>query len=602
MNIFRHFQTKLGDVLAEMTEAGELPDGLNTERAGVEPPRDPSHGDITTNAAMVLAKPAGMKPRDLAQRLAARLEAIDEVEGAEIAGPGFINMRLAGGFWRDRLAEILKAGTAYGDSSVGGGTKVNVEYVSANPTGPLHVGHARGAVVGDALASLLEKAGFEVTREYYVNDAGAQVDALAWSAYFRYLRALGAEIDEEEFAKLCPGGELQYRGEYLQGVGKALIAEFGDSLADCDEVHAAWTIRSVEDWLPTVRRIAIERMMDLVRGDLAVLGVEQKVFTSERELVERGGVEEALNLFAERGLSYTGVLEPPKGKKPDDWEPRPQLLFKASEFGDDVDRPLKKSDGSWTYFATDVANHWDKYRRGFASMINVWGADHGGYVKRMQAAVKAVTAGEGQLDVKLCQMVNLMDGGKPVKMSKRAGNFVTLRDVVDEVGKDVVRFIMLTRKNDAHLDFDMKKVTEQSRENPVFYVQYAHARIRSVMRKAREFFDEDAITPEMLAAATLDGLTDADELALIKNMAAWPRMVESAAEAHEPHRVAYYLYELAAQFHTLWNKGNEDASLRFLIPEQKELTIARLAMIQGVAFVIASGLKVFGVTPVEEMR
>ena len=464
------------------------------------------------------------------------------------------------------------------------------------------MGHARGAVVGDALASLLEKAGFEVTREYYVNDAGAQVDALAWSAYFRYLRALGAEIDEEEFAKLCPGGELQYRGEYLQGVGKALIAEFGDSLADCDEVHAAWTIRSVEDWLPTVRRIAIERMMDLVRGDLAVLGVEQKVFTSERELVERGGVEEALNLFAERGLSYTGVLEPPKGKKPDDWEPRPQLLFKASEFGDDVDRPLKKSDGSWTYFATDVANHWDKYRRGFASMINVWGADHGGYVKRMQAAVKAVTAGEGQLDVKLCQMVNLMDGGKPVKMSKRAGNFVTLRDVVDEVGKDVVRFIMLTRKNDAHLDFDMKKVTEQSRENPVFYVQYAHARIRSVMRKAREFFDEDAITPEMLAAATLDGLTDADELALIKNMAAWPRMVESAAEAHEPHRVAYYLYELAAQFHTLWNKGNEDASLRFLIPEQKELTIARLAMIQGVAFVIASGLKVFGVTPVEEMR
>ncbi|MBL6929307.1 MAG: arginine--tRNA ligase [Rhodospirillales bacterium] len=602
MNIFRYFRAKLADVLSEMTAAGELPEGLNTDRAGVEPPRDPSHGDITTNAAMVLAKAAGMKPRDLAQLLAARLLAFDEVETAEIAGPGFINMRLADEFWRDRLTEILKAGTAYGDSALGGGAKVNVEYVSANPTGPLHVGHARGAVVGDALASLLEKAGYDVTREYYVNDAGAQVDALAWSAYFRYLRALGAEIDETEFAKLCPGGELQYRGEYLKGVGKALIEEYGDKLADRDEVHGEWTIRSVEDWLPTVRAVAIDRMMDLVRQDLAVLGVEQKVFTSERELVERGGVDEALDLFAERGLSYTGVLDPPKGKKPDDWEPRPQLLFKASEFGDDVDRPLKKSDGSWTYFATDVANHWDKYRRGFSSMINVWGADHGGYVKRMQAAVKAVTAGEGELDVKLCQMVNLMDGGKPVKMSKRAGKFVTLRDVVDEVGKDVVRFIMLTRKNDAHLDFDMQKVTEQSRDNPVFYVQYAHARIRSVMRKAQELFDAGAIAPETLAKANLDDLTDTDELALIRNMASWPRTVESAAEAHEAHRIAYYLYDLASQFHALWNKGNEDASLRFLIPEQNELTIARLAMIQGVAFVIASGLKVFGVTPVEEMR
>ena len=591
MNIFQHFRSKLADVLAEMAAAGELPEGLNTERAGVELPRDQSHGDITTNAAMVLAKAAGTKPRDLAQLLAARLMAFEEVESAEIAGPGFINMRLADSFWRDRLTEILEAGTSYGDSALGGGKKVNVEYVSANPTGPLHVGHARGAVVGDALAALLEKAGYDVTREYYVNDAGAQVDALAWSAYFRYLRALGTEIDEVEFAKRCPGGELQYRGEYLKGVGKALVDQYGDKLAESDA-----------DWLPLVRSVTIGRMMDLIRDDLAVLGVEQKVFTSERELVERGGVDEALNLFAERDLSYTGVLEPPKGKKPDDWEPRPQLLFKASEFGDDVDRPLKKSDGSWTYFATDVANHWDKYRRGFSSMINVWGADHGGYVKRMQAAVKAVTAGEGELDVKLCQMVNLMDGGKPVKMSKRAGKFVTLRDVVDEVGKDVVRFIMLTRKNDAHLDFDMQKVTEQSRDNPVFYVQYAHARIRSVMRKAQDQFDASAIAPEALAKAKLDGLTDADELALIRNMAAWPRTVESAAEAHEAHRVAYYLYDLASQFHGLWNKGNEDASLRFLIPDQNELTIARLAMIQGVAFVIASGLKVFGVTPVEEMR
>ncbi len=591
MNIFQHFKSKLTDVLTEMTTAGELPEGLNTDRASVEPTRDPSHGDITTNAAMVLAKAAGMKPRDLAQLLSARLQAFDEIEATDIAGPGFINMRLSGGFWREQLAEILKTGVAYGDSSLGGGTKVNVEYVSANPTGPLHVGHARGAVVGDALASLLEKAGYDVTREYYVNDAGAQVDALAWSAYFRYLRALGSDIDEAEFAKLCPGGELQYRGDYLKGVGQALTQKYGDKFAD-----------PASDWLPTVRSLAIERMMDLVREDLAALGVEQSVFTSERELVARGGVDEALSLFAERGLSYTGVLEPPKGKKPDDWEPRPQLLFKASEFGDDVDRPLKKSDGSWTYFATDVANHWDKYRRGFCSMINVWGADHGGYVKRMQAAVKAVTAGEGELDVKLCQMVNLMDGGKPVKMSKRAGTFVTLRDVVDEVGKDVVRFIMLTRKNDAHLDFDMQKVTEQSRDNPVFYVQYAHARIRSVMRKAQDTFDASAISPDALAKANLDGLTDVDELALIRNMATWPRTVESAAEAHEAHRVAYYLNDLASLFHGLWNKGNEDASLRFLIPEQNELTIARLAMIQGVAFVIASGLKVIGVTPVEEMR
>lgn len=602
MNLFEHFRERVIEAIGRMAAAGDLPAGAETSRVVVEPPREATHGDVTTNAAMVMAKPAGLKPRDLAEKLAARLAALDEVTAAEIAGPGFINLRLSDAFWRARLAEILRLGPAYGASTVGGGQAVNVEYVSANPTGPLHVGHARGAVVGDALASLLEKAGFSVTREYYINDAGAQVEALAWSAYYRYLQALGAEIDEAAFAKLCPGGELQYRGEYLVPLGKALVEAYGDRLADRDEVHAVWTVKSIDSWLPTVRQFAIDRMMDLVREDLAALGVKHAVFTSERELVARGGVEEVLAFLAERQLTYTGVLEPPKGKLPDDWEARPQLLFKATAFGDDVDRPLKKSDGSWTYFATDVANHLDKYRRGFAAMINVWGADHGGYVKRMQAAVKAITEGKGSLDVKLCQMVNLMDGGQAVKMSKRAGTFVTLRDVVDEVGKDVVRFIMLTRKNDAQLDFDLKKVTEQSRDNPVFYVQYAHARVRSVMRKAAEIFTPGELMPAALAAGGLECLTDPEELALIRAMAGWPRIVESAAEAHEPHRIAYYLYDLAAQFHTLWNKGNDDASLRFLIPEERAVTLARLAMIQGVAFVIASGLDVFGVTPVEEMR
>lgn len=602
MNLFQHFRERVIIVLDQMMAAGDLPAGIETTRVVVEPPREMVHGDITTNAAMVLAKPAGLKPRDVAEKLLARLKELDGVAAAEIAGPGFINLRLSDDFWRVQLAEILKAGSAFGDSTLGSGIAVNVEYVSANPTGPLHVGHARGAVVGDALAALLEKAGFSVTREYYINDAGAQVEALAWSSYYRYLEALGAEIDEETFGKLCPGGQLQYRGDYLVPVGRALVKAYGDSLADRDGVHAEWTVKPIDVWLPVVRAFAIDRMMDLVREDLAVLGVKHAVFTSERELVARGGVEEVLAFFEERDLTYTGVLEPPKGKLPDDWEPRPQLLFRATQFGDDVDRPLKKSDGSWTYFATDVANHLDKYRRGFTAMINVWGADHGGYVKRMQAAVKAITGGEGALDVKLCQMVNLMDGGQPVKMSKRAGTFVTLRDVVDEVGKDVVRFIMLTRKNDAQLDFDLKKVTEQSRDNPVFYVQYAHARIRSVIRKAAEIFDSADLTPDSLAKVSLERLTDAEELALIRTMAGWPRIVDNAAEAHEPHRVAYYLSELAAQFHTLWNKGNDDASLRFLIPEERELTLARLALIQGVAFVIASGLAVFDVAPVEEMR
>ena len=602
MNLFEHFRERVVETLEQMAAAGALPPGLDLSRVAVEPPREAAHGDVATNAALVLAKAARMKPRDIAEGLADRLRGQESVTNAEIAGPGFINLRLEDGFWRDRLAEILRAGRAYGDSELGGGTPVNVEYVSTNPTGPLHVGHARGAVVGDALAGLLRKAGYAVAKEYYINDAGAQVDALAWSAYFRYLQALGAEIDAESFGKLCPGGELQYGGSYLIPVGEALAAEFGGELAHRDEVHGEWTVGSVEYWLPRVRAFAVERMMEMIREDLSALGVVQDVFNSERALVERGGVDEALGFLEERDLIYTGTLEPPKGKVPEDWEPRPQLLFRATRFGDDVDRPLKKSDGSWTYFATDVAYHLDKFRRGFAEMIDVWGADHGGYVKRMQAAVRAITDEGGALDVKLCQLVNLLDGGKPMRMSKRAGTFVTLRDVIDEVGKDVVRFIMLTRKNDQHLDFDLVKVTEQSRDNPVFYVQYAHARIRSVMRKAAETFTAEELAPGALADADLDRLTEDDELALIRTMAGWPRLVESAALAHEPHRIAYFLNELAAQFHALWNKGNDNASLRFIMAEDRALTRARLALIQGVAFVIASGLDVFGVTPVEEMR
>ena len=587
MNLFRHFGERVAAMVHELAAEGHLPAGLDTSRVAVEPPREASHGDVTTNAAMVLAKSAGMKPRDLAALFAERLERLEFVTSVQIAGPGFINMGLDDGFWRARLGDVLRAGTAYGDSTMGGGCGVNVEYVSANPTGPLHVGHGRGAVFGDALASLLEKAGFKVTREYWINDAGAQVDKLGHAVYWRYLGALGEAAAAAVFAD---GNPLEYMGEYLIPVGEALAREFGGGLVDA------------EDWLPTVRDFTIDAMLAVIKEDLAVLGVEQDVFTSERGLVASGGVDAALQVLDNRGLLYTGVLEPPKGKKPDDWEPRPQTLFKATEFGDDVDRPLRKSDGSWTYFATDVAYHLDKFQRGSPTLINVWGADHGGYVKRVQAVTKALSEGKGALDVKLCQMVNLLKDGVPVKMSKRAGTFVTLREVIDEVGKDVVRFIMLTRKNDAPLDFDLARVTEQSRDNPVFYVQYAHARVRSVMRHAAEMFATDELTPAALAKAPLERLTDGGELGLIKTMAGWPRLVESAAEAHEPHRVAFYLNDVAAQFHALWNKGKDDAGLRFLMPEDRALTVARLALIEGVALVIASGLDVFGVTPVEEMR
>ena len=578
MDVFARFRDAVRAAVAEVAP------GLDAAAVTVEAPRDPAHGDLATNAAMALAKAAGRKPRELAEQLAAALARNPEVASAEIAGPGFINLRIANSVWRAVIPAALEAGPRFGDCAVGAGVSVNVEYVSANPTGPLHVGHVRGAVYGDALAALLEKAGYAVAREYYVNDAGAQVETLARSAHLRYREALGEAIGE------IPDG--MYPGEYLKPVGEALAARDGRK----------WLGRPEAEWLEPFRAFAVDAMMALVRRDLADLGVAQEVFFSERELHASGRIDAALGALEARGLIYTGVLEAPKGKAPEDWEPRPQTLFRATQFGDDVDRPLRKSDGTWTYFAADIAYHWDKIRRGFAEMIDVWGADHGGYVKRMQAAVKALSAGEAALDVKLCQLVRVMRAGEPVRMSKRAGDFITLRDVLDEVGRDVVRFIMLTRRNDAALDFDYAKVTEQSKDNPVFYVQYAHARIRSVMRNAAEAFPGRDLSPTALAGAPLDRLVDSAEIDLLKRIAQWPRTVEAAAQVHEPHRIAFYLHDLASAFHALWNKGNEDPGLRFIIAAEPDLAAARLALIEAVRTVIASGLAVMGVEPVEEMR
>jgi arginyl-tRNA synthetase len=583
MNLYQHFRDEVVRIVKELAAEGRVPDGLETARVSMEPPREASHGDITTNAAMVLAKAAGMPPRDLALMLTERLDDVEWISETDLAGPGFVNMRLRPDFWHARLKEILLAGTAYGDSTLGGGIQINVEFVSANPTGPLHVAHARGAVVGDALAALLDKAGFEVTREYYINDAGAQVDTLARSAYLRYREALGEDIG------VIPQG--LYPGDYLKPVGEALAQKMGDK----------WLNAGEDIWLGEIRTLVTSMMLDAIREDLQALGIHFDVFTSEKALVQKGAVDDVLKTLEDMDLIYIGVLEPPKGKTPDDWEARPQTLFKASQFGDEVDRALKKSDGSWTYFATDMAYHQDKYRRGFKTMIDVWGADHGGYVKRMNAAVEAVTGREGDLDVKICQMVHLKKGGETLRMSKRAGTFVTLDYLIGEVGRDVVRFMMLTRKNDSQMEFDLEKVLEQSRDNPVFYVHYAHARCRSVLRSAAEEWGEGRLTPEALAEADISLLVNPAELDVIKVMASWPRLVESAAEAHEPHRVAYYLNDLATQFHALWNKGNDDARLRFIVAEDEPLTLARLALVQGVVTLIGSGLKVMGVAPVEEL-
>ncbi|MEO8558438.1 MAG: arginine--tRNA ligase [Rhodospirillales bacterium] len=581
MDAFKYFSAEIAAALGRLAESGALPK-LDASAVTVEPPRDPSHGDLATNAALILTKQAGKKPSDIAELLAAELRQHKDVAEVTIAGPGFVNLRLADDFWRARLGDVLAAGAKYGDSKVGAQRKVSVEYVSANPTGPLTVGHARGAVFGDVLASLLEKVGYDVTREYYINDAGAQVDTLARSAWLRYREALGDDIGE------IPEGF--YPGEYLKYVGRALIEQYGEKFRTAPEA----------EWLPIIRRFAVAAQMESVKLDLEALGIHQDVFSSERELVESGAVERALASLEANGLIYQGRLKPPKGKQVEDWEDREQTLFRATEFGDDVDRPLKKSDGSYTYFANDIAYHHDKFMRGFTDMIDVWGADHGGYIKRMQAAVAAVTGRQASLDVKVCQIVRLMKGGELVKMSKRSGVFVTLRDLIDDVGKDVVRFLMLTRKNDAPFDFDLVKATEQSRDNPVWYVQYAHARTRSVMRQAAQA--GLAATPAELVQADLAPLTDSGELALVRQMASWPRTVEAAALAHEPHRLAFYLYDLASAFHAHWNRGKDDASLRFIVEGNAALTKARLALVQAVGGVISAGLAVFNVKPAEEMR
>ena len=584
MNIYAQFRKKIEAQINALTAAGTLPEGLDTSRITLEPPRDASHGDIATNAAMVLAKPAGMKPRDLAALIVEGLAGDEDVTSADIAGPGFINITVAPVLLQAVVERVLIRPDDYGQSPVGGDQQVNVEYVSANPTGPMHVGHCRGAVFGDALCSLLEKGGYSVTREYYINDAGSQIDTLARSAYLRYCEALGENIGE------IPEG--LYPGDYLVPVGQQIAEADGEK----------WQGLPEADWLEYFRVASSDAMMDMIRDDLAALGISMDEFVSERDLHANGKVDAVLATLDEKGLIYTGVLEPPKGKEPDDWEPRPQTLFKATDFGDDVDRALKKSDDSWTYFAADIAYHQNKYERGFTHQVDVWGADHGGYVKRMKAALNAISDGEADLDVKLCQMVKLLRDGEPVIMSKRAGTFVTLRDVVDEVGKDVVRFIMLTRKNDAPLDFDFAKVVEQSRDNPVFYVQYAHARVCSVLRRAVDEAANVATDDASLAGADLTLLADVAEVDLMKKMADWPRTIDAAAAAHEPHRIAFYLGELAALFHAYWNRGNDDASLRFIQAENDALTAARFALIRSVALVIASGLGILGVTPLEELN
>jgi len=585
--------TALRDILPD------LPDDIAT-RVEVTPPREASHGDMATNAAMLSARFARQPPQKLAGELVGRLSADPDVAEAGAAGPGFVNIRLKPVALRAVLPAILVTGEAFGDSRTGDGERVNVEYVSANPTGPMHIGHCRGAVVGDALANLLAKAGYDVTKEYYINDAGAQVTALAWAAYFRYLQALGTDITEEEFSEEVPGG-LQYRGDYLVEVGERLKEMFGGDLADIGENGRA-AIAAPHVWLDQVREVTIAAMMDAVREDLRLLGVEQDVFMSERSLVDSGATDAAIDRLANDGLIYEGVLEPPKGKTPDDWEPRAQTLFRATQFGDDVDRPLRKSDGSNTYFANDIAYHADKIARGFTSLIDVWGADHGGYVKRMQAAVRAVSGGNARLDVVLCQIVHIMRGGEPVRMSKRAGTYVTLRDLIEEVGADAVRFTMLTRRADAQMEFDLDQVLAQTRENPVFYVQYAHARCRSVLRAAAEMFGADALVEEVLAGADLSSLDAEEELALIRRLAGWPRTVEAAALAREPHRIAFFLYDLAGDFHMLWNRGREETTLRFLQPGEPAASLARIALVAATATVIRSGLMVMGVKPVEEMR
>jgi arginyl-tRNA synthetase len=588
-NIFAEVLDRVRAANEALVAAAELPADIDQSRVVVEPPRDPAHGDMATNAAMVLAKDAGKKPRDLAEAIAGKLRADPLIAKVDVAGPGFINLTLRPDAWTQELRNVITTGADYGRSDAGRGEPVNVEYVSANPTGPMHVGHCRGAVFGDALANLLAFSGFVVTREYYINDAGAQVDVLGRSAFLRYREALGEDI----------GGipEGLYPGDYLKPVGAALAKEYGAKLKAMPE----------SEWVPIARAKAIAMMMDMIRDDLAALNVRHDVFFSERSLIEGNDqVGATIAALRKAGEVYEGRLPPPKGAPVEDWEDREQTLFRATDFGDDVDRPLKKSDGGYTYFASDIAYHKNKFDRGFRNLIDVWGADHGGYIKRMQAAVKAVSGGKADLDVKIVQLVKLLRAGEPVKMSKRAGDFVTLREVVDEVGRDAVRFMMLYRKNDAPLDFDLAKVIEQSRDNPVFYVQYAHARGQSIFRNAVEVLPDlpadDRARAAVLIKAPTDRLQDPAELALMRRLALYPRVVEGAALAHEPHRLAFYLYELASEFHAFWTRGNDTPHLRFIIRDDPQVTLARLALVQGIVTVLASGLAVLGVGAPQEMR
>jgi arginyl-tRNA synthetase len=573
--LYASFAARIGAILDELAAAGTIPAGLDRRNVAVEPPRDPAHGDLATNAAMVLAKPAGINPRALAELIVPKLAALPEIASADVAGPGFINVRLTEASWRDELAGILSAGADYGRSGLGQGKRVNVEYVSANPTGPMHMGHCRGAVVGDALATLLEYAGYTVIREYYINDAGAQVQTLARSAHLRYREALGETVE-------IPEGF--YPGDYLIPIGQMLAAEYGDTYVGKPE----------SEWLDLFREKTVAAMMDMIRADLALLGIHHDLFASEAAVQKAGRVDAALARLEGEGLVYKGVLEPPKGELPDDWEPTEMTLFRATAFGDDSDRPVRKSDGGLTYFGTDLAYHAQKAESA-DMLIDIWGADHAGTVKRIKAAVQALTHGTVEFDIKLVQMVRLLRAGEPVKMSKRSGSFVTLADVVREVGKDVVRFTMLTRKADAQMDFDFAKVVEASKDNPVFYVQYAHARGRSLHRRAAEAGIDLAPAPDL-------ALLDADELALVKLAAQFPRIVEAAANAHEPHRIAFYLYDLAALFHALWNRGNDDPARRFLLPEKPEMTRARLALSDAIGQIIRNGLGVMGVAAAEEMQ
>ena len=580
MNLFTHVREILIEVLKELSAQSVLPIDTDFSNITVEPPKDSRHGDMSTNAAMVLSKSVEVKPRELAQIISEALSPKEIIASVDIAGPGFINITLSNFSWHGLLSAVLMSGVNFGKSGMGSSQKVNVEFVSANPTGPLHVGHTRGAVFGDALANLLAYSGYDVTREYYINDGGSQVDVLARSIFLRYQEAFGKEVVFEEGT---------YPGDYLIPIAKALKEKVGDLYLNKPE----------HNWLPELRNFAVEAMMNLIRSDLDLLGIEMDTFFSEKSLYGSGKIEAALDRLRDNGLIYKGVLEPPKGKKTDDWEPREQTLFKSTEHGDDVDRPVLKSDGSWTYFAPDIAYHFDKISRGFDILIDVFGADHGGYVKRMKAAVSALSSGEVPLDIKLCQLVKLYQNGEPFKMSKRAGNFVMLRDLVEQVGPDVTRFVMLTRKNDAALDFDFQKVLEQSRENPVFYVQYAHARIKSVIRKA-EALNLDT-SDYALSEANLSSLTHASELSLIKKLAEWPRIVELSARLYEPHRLAFYLFDLSSELHSHWGKGGENPHLRFLQSDDMTITKSKIALARAVSIVISSGLAILGVQPAEKM-